>query len=679
LSKYVDDSKTGFDFPQRAGHFKESASQWRNELPIPLDFSLIFAFDYVKKRLHVYCNERGYEYTGQGRFSRGKNIIYVPGLECLDPITEDTVYIQGCHLGLFMRVLLPEIRKAIPAECLIKNDDRPPVTITILEWSGSQAVIDVLWKIPQSALRDCGCPDLCLAGDTLYVGETAFYQNLSYHQSGRYFLDKHECAVLEILMVSRPALFEAIPQLAALTPQKAEPIVPRKAGRQFAGPILLSITVSPALKDPPERYLDFVKEARLKKEWRGEATPSLPFTSYWPTYAVMSPGQKQWYFYWRSRALAEEYPPCDLSYLFIYIYELINNIHDNALKRLYSLWVAYRGSHPELDVYLPLWILDYILTYHEENLFDLCNLTAHFPLQRFPLLQYSEIFFNETLKNGFSALPPDILLSVADYDQKMCKVPVDRLCQAVRGLELSFTRRSTTLLESFKPRPFTLERESFRSAVKGRRANRLIKIEYLPYFTQPAFRKLLKNTLRYGENILREELGIAGRFKISGLSPEIKKCITQAILSVDTGQRRHLEVNIDIARAIEAVSWQMTRQLIVEEDDANDFSVLPQPNDAKSDRPGELDINGRTCDRDAQDTFVARLSAAQRQFLLALLERKPVDGLCAQAFMLPEAIAEQINEIAHGYFGDTVVDTAKLEIYSEYMPAIADQLENKNV
>jgi hypothetical protein len=300
--------------------------------------------------------------------------------------------------------------------------------------------------------------------------------------------------------------------------------------------------------------------------------------------------------------------------------------------------------------------MDDILTYHQEGLFDLSGLVARFPLKRLPLLQYSEVFFSKLLKDGFSALPPEVLLAVADYDLAECQVPADRLCRAVKGLEASFLKRSTTLMQSFRPLPFTLVRESFRGAVKGRRANRMIKVVYLPYFTQPALRKLLKNTLRFGENILRSELGIPGRYKVSSLTPEMRDCISRAMVMGQAAERPHLEVDVEIARAIEAVSWEMTRQLVVDE-------------------PDELLADGQAAATAAGDagglSFIDGLSDIQRDFLLALLERKPPEGLCARAFMLPEAVAEQVNEIAYGYFGEPVVDTVKLEIYSEYVSAIS--------
>jgi hypothetical protein len=360
--------------------------------------------------------------------------------------------------------------------------------------------------------------------------------------------------------------------------------------------------------------------------------------------------------------LAGEYVKCDLSYVFVFAYELVNNIHDDGLKRLYALWEGCRGDHPELDVYLPSWIMDYILVYHEENLSDLSGLVARFPLKRLPLLQYSEVFFSKLLKDGFSALPLEVLLAVADYDLAECQVPADRLCRAVKGLEASFLKRSTTLMQSCRPSPFTLMRESFRGAVKGRRANRMIKIIYLPYFTQPALRKLLKNALRFGENMLRSELGIPGRYKISSLAPEMRDGITRAMAMERSAERPHLEVDIEIARAIESVSWEMTRQLVVDEPDepmAAGQAAAPAAGDA-----GSL-------------SFISGLTVTQRDFLLALLAGKPPEGPCARAFMLPEAVAEQVNEIACGYFGEPVVDTANLEIYSEYVSAISGQFRQE--
>lgn len=628
------------------------------ELPVPPGFALSFPRDPVTKRLAVTCSEPGFVYDGGGCFVRRNAMVRIPRLECLDPVAEDIGFIGNRHLNLFMRVLLPEIKKSVPADCGLKLMHQTPVVFTPVEWTSVKAVLDVSWRVPRASLEDPGCSGLCLSGDALYSGDYAACMDLPFAENGRYTLSGRERSGMEGLMRTNPGFFSELPALPARQP---EPVGQRKTERKYDGPVLLSVAISPAEKDPPLRHLDFVRDARLKKDRQCPPTPAIPYASYWPTYASMSPGQREWYFYWRGRALEGEYLPTSLSYIFVFAYELVNGIHDHGLKRLYGVWEAYRGAYDKLDAYLPEWILDYILTYHDGNLFDLSELVVRFPLKQTPLLQYSEIFCNEALKNGFSALPPEIVCRIAEVEPAKCKVPLDRLALSIQGLEAGYARNSTSIPEAFRPHPVTVVRESFRGAIKGRRASRTITIRYLPYFTQPALRMLFKNALRYGENVLREEMGIPGRLKNEGLTPEMKAGIERALLQEKYVPVHEVDVDIALARFIEESSWQTTQQLIVEEE--NELPVAaadPQPVPAA----GGQETEG----------LGAKLSDTERAFLLALLAGKPVDALCAEAFLLPEAVAETINETAYEYFGDAVIDAASLTIYDEYKPALAGQL-----
>ena len=84
-----------------------------------------------------------------------------------------------------------------------------------------------------------------------------------------------------------------------------------------------------------------------------------PFMHYWPTFSDMSPEQQRWYFYWRAQYRHGSSLPTDLSYLFVYTYELINLVEVAdpmaAAGQLWVLWNKYRGQYPKLDHYLPDW------------------------------------------------------------------------------------------------------------------------------------------------------------------------------------------------------------------------------------------------------------------------------------------------------------------------------------
>ena len=627
------------------------------ELAVPMGFSLRFPYDRAGKRLAIECSEPGFLYDGQGCFLGKAGFIRIAKLEAADPVAEDIRYIPGRHLNLFMRVLLPAIREAVPADCPLNLSPTPPVELAVECWTAEEARLRVRWEVPLSSLTDCGCTGLCLAGNTLYPGDLATYLELPCRYDGVFQLEGAARQAVEHRMATHASLFQTPPEL-----HLGLPVPPKTAGRTrtFSGPALLSAEVTPASKDPPLRHLTFLREARQWADRVGSEAPMIPFSSYWPTYDGMSPGQRDWYFFWRGRVLAGDYRDCSDSYLFVYLYELINGVHgsgEETLGRIYALWEAYRERHPKLDAYLPDWALDYMMVY---NVGSPGELLTRFPLRHASLLLYGEVFCNDALQEGLSHLPPDVLLRVAGFEPEKSKVEPQRLVRAVRGLEECYHRRGTELLEAFKPSPRTLTRESFRGAVKGRRANRTISLQYLPYFQQEDLRALLRAALRHGENLLRAQAGLPGRLRVDRLTPDAKSCIEQAVLAGPAAPIPVVAVDVGKAQAIELDSWELTRQLIVEEEPEPEAAAAPVPEANQGDDPFAA--------------LCLHLGGLDRAYLRALLAGQPVEALCAEAFLLPDAVAERINEAAAEYLGDALIDAGTGEIYEEYANTLSQAL-----
>ena len=87
------------------------------------------------------------------------------------------------------------------------------------------------------------------------------------------------------------------------------------------------------------------------------------FFTYYPTYGDMSSSQKKWYFYWRNKVRNNSYPETSLSYIFLYIYELLCDIGvrdaSDGVDKMMAVWKNYRQPYHTLDNYLPTWIFDY--------------------------------------------------------------------------------------------------------------------------------------------------------------------------------------------------------------------------------------------------------------------------------------------------------------------------------
>ena len=130
----------------------------------------------------------------------------------------------------------------------------------------------------------------------------------------------------------------------------------------------------------------FYKQARFMKDFTDDYAEHIPFTIYYPCYQHMGYEQLRTYFTWRTKARNGEYPPTSLSYIFIYIYELLCGINVSnpaaGPEMLMALWNACREQAPALDKYLPGWLKDYHIYYALPGFKDFVNehsLQRHYP------------------------------------------------------------------------------------------------------------------------------------------------------------------------------------------------------------------------------------------------------------------------------------------------------------
>lgn len=110
-------------------------------------------------------------------------------------------------------------------------------------------------------------------------------------------------------------------------------------------------------------YLDDMVELsnKFKDKYLNNAD-FYPFNSYWAQIRDLNEYQLKWYLYWRKEFLNNNILDTDLSYIFIFAYELIcytfnsnASFNISALERLYD---SYKNLYPKLVNYLPEWIDD---------------------------------------------------------------------------------------------------------------------------------------------------------------------------------------------------------------------------------------------------------------------------------------------------------------------------------
>ena len=105
----------------------------------------------------------------------------------------------------------------------------------------------------------------------------------------------------------------------------------------------------------------FMEDFEDHFEYRGE------FSRYYPTYQVMNDLQLRGYFSWRTDVRSGKIEKTFLSFVFVYIYELLNGIgvtsEEEGFHALKGFWEAYRDHDAHVDMYMKLWLKDYVV-YH---------------------------------------------------------------------------------------------------------------------------------------------------------------------------------------------------------------------------------------------------------------------------------------------------------------------------
>ncbi len=110
----------------------------------------------------------------------------------------------------------------------------------------------------------------------------------------------------------------------------------------------------------------FYKQAKFMENFEDDYEENAPFSMYFPSYQMMSYEQLRTYFSWRSAVRKGVVRQTSFSYVFLYLYELINNVGvkdcEDGLEKLAFLWDAYRPYEKKLDRYMNVWVRDYYIT-----------------------------------------------------------------------------------------------------------------------------------------------------------------------------------------------------------------------------------------------------------------------------------------------------------------------------
>lgn len=295
------------------------------------------------------------------------------------------------------------------------------------------------------------------------------------------------------------------------------------------------------------RESSFSEMARKYVNSSGKPCLHVPFKSYWPTYSDMNKAQQEFYFYWRSQVRNGRFPDTSLSYIFLHVYELINNVGvrnvDDGYRQLRTLWLKYRNRFPELDNYLPDWIVDYLVV--NRYLLDPLLFYAEVDLQPILAKNAPDLVLSALVKENkpIWEMPLSLIDSLADYNIQKSKfyqsgyadVVEIALRQALNAAEAYLqTKGGQGIFERFGPKRQTaIKRTIFQSALYVGEHTTITIAHVYPYSNHSPFRKFLTGIVKHTENLLRQHYGFAGRLKVTDL-PSWMANVIEAAISLPT-------------------------------------------------------------------------------------------------------------------------------------------------
>lgn len=429
--------------------------------------------------------------------------------------------------------------------------------------------------------------------------------------------------------------------------------------------------------DKYDFYDSFRRSALLYFDYKTARCDFAQFYSYMPQYSQLTPSQKNYYFYWRDEVRHGRYPRSDYSYIYLYVYEILNLPDkipaDEGIKLLCAIWREYRRALPRLDNYLSIWVEDYCLVHRlpppiNELSGVLFECIGRAKLKEFYLADINEV--------GFGAIEP-LLAYLSDYDWRSGRFSSGggketSALVAGEGYKRHMERAMYLLLHnvwnsistSGNIKPTRVARDAFPNSLCTHSVKCKLEIEYISLADADEVRRGVTAAVRYTENKLRALLGVKSRLAVKDLPDEYKLILDRYFDQYFKEEQRRLkeagrpsyeklyeapkgELSFSGADEIERASWTTTARLVEFSEGRDDEGVKPQIEE-KSLELTHSDASGA----EKEDNSPAPISREEMAFLEACLSSdRGFSGTTPR-----ETLAEGINELFLDIIGDIVLE-----------------------
>ncbi len=433
---------------------------------------------------------------------------------------------------------------------------------------------------------------------------------------------------------------------------------------------------------------DFYSEfcQRAKRLWNEDGTECeyADFFSYSPQYDQLTAQQMRYYLWWRKNLREGVYIKTNLSYIYLYTYELINSANaDNARYCRDMMLSVLIGYHKELmgaRARYIRWIADFGLIH---RIRPPQGMTVSMLKEAGALKEY----FVRIHGNTYDGWAQTLLEYCNSYDYRTSKYYKDENKQVFDTHVLCAVTEVVRALSDDEKILARLPFDdckicacAFEGALCASNNRYNLEVEYCSFSRSHELRFVIGDAVKHSENKIRAYLSVKSRLTVYSLASNLCEVINEYFArALPTPQKQQIKreapqeydvlydlpraaLNLSNAEKIENESWNVTREL-VEAFDVPTETVRPAQSIVVS-QPSETDGKNKS----AFGEYLSLLCALRDGNDAPLTEYAKNSG------MPIEALVDSINEIAVAIIGDIIIEEvdgryALIEDYADCLDA----------
>lgn len=405
----------------------------------------------------------------------------------------------------------------------------------------------------------------------------------------------------------------------------------------------------------------FLKQAMLLADYEDDFDYHGDPVRYYPTYQSLTDEELRGYFSWRTRVRKGEFCPAPLTFIFLHIYELINQVGVKTplegYETLLEIRRKYGSSDGRISYYLKQWLIDYVIYYDLDKTFledmvqvgrDECvNTLEHIQEEKRDKVidAIKHLSPGWLLRSRFYAARYEDMDAVIFRVLKRMSAYYAQRCKKTM-VEQFFGMMTNSHVHMFSTAVFCdpMKRRDYEYALDGQCVYRCVDGIWSinRRVVSPHSSRRLDKLLKTIDCLMRQAYGYGHPIKQEISTKWITRTIQEEIqaLAEEKQELEKRKVTIDFSRLekIREDAFATQERLIVEEEAEPPAEAEPAP-------PA----------KDANQDANTPLEAAEYRLLQCLLYGGDLGWLKSEGHMLA-VLVDGINEKLYDLFGDSVMD-----------------------